>query len=50
MGVRKLAVNDPARVAEVQQSFRQLLGSGYTVQTRYEQNQNLYSVMGQRNG
>jgi lipoprotein-releasing system permease protein len=44
-GGAEVAVSDPAKVAEVQQTFRQLLGSGYTVQTRYEQNQNLYSVM-----
>ena len=42
----ELAVSDPTRVAAVQQSIRQLLGKGYKVQTRYEQNQNLYSVMG----
>jgi lipoprotein-releasing system permease protein len=42
----ELAVNDPARVAEVQQHIRQLLGKNYKVQTRYEQNQKLYSVMG----
>ena len=41
----ELAVSEPARVAEVRQSIRQLLGKSYTVQTRYEQNQNLYSVM-----
>ncbi len=42
----ELAVSDPAGVARVQQSIRQLLGKAYKVQTRYEQNQNLYSVMG----
>jgi lipoprotein-releasing system permease protein len=42
----ELAVSDPAGVAAVQQSIRQLLGKAYKVQTRYEQNQNLYSVMG----
>jgi lipoprotein-releasing system permease protein len=42
----EVAVNDPARVIAVQQSVRQLLGKDYKVQTRYEQNQNLYSVMG----
>jgi len=42
----EVAVSDPARVAVVQQSIRQLLGKAYKVQTRYEQNQNLYSVMG----
>lgn len=41
----ELAVGDPARVVEVRQSIRQLLGKNYKVQTRYEQNQNLYSVM-----
>jgi lipoprotein-releasing system permease protein len=45
-GGAELAVNDPTRVAEVQQSIRQLLGKNYTIRTRYEQNQNLYSVMG----
>jgi lipoprotein-releasing system permease protein len=41
----EVAVSDPARVAEVQQAIRRLLGNSYKVQTRYEQNQNLYSVM-----
>jgi lipoprotein-releasing system permease protein len=41
----EVAVSDPARVAQVQQSIRQLLGTSYKVQTRYEQNQDLYSVM-----
>jgi lipoprotein-releasing system permease protein len=45
-GGAELAVSDPNRVAAVQQSIRQLLGKAYKVQTRYEQNQNLYSVMG----
>jgi lipoprotein-releasing system permease protein len=45
-GAVELAVSDPAGVAAVQQSIRQLLGKAYKVQTRYEQNQNLYSVMG----
>jgi lipoprotein-releasing system permease protein len=45
-GGAEIAVDDPARVANVQQSIRQLLGSGYKVQTRYEQNQSLFSVMG----
>jgi lipoprotein-releasing system permease protein len=44
-GGAEVAVSDPARVAEVQQSIRQLLGKNYKIQTRYEQNQNLYSVM-----
>jgi lipoprotein-releasing system permease protein len=41
----ELAVNDPARVAAIQQSIRQLLGKGFTVQSRYEQNQSLFNVM-----
>jgi lipoprotein-releasing system permease protein len=45
-GAVELAVSDPAGVAAVQQSIWQLLGKAYKVQTRYEQNQNLYSVMG----
>jgi lipoprotein-releasing system permease protein len=45
-GSIELAVTDPALVAAVQQSIRQLLGKSYQVQTRYEQNQKLYSVMG----
>ena len=42
----ELAVTDPARVTEVQQALLKLLGKDYKIQTRYQQNQNLYSVMG----
>jgi lipoprotein-releasing system permease protein len=42
----ELAVTDPDRVTEVQQALLRLLGKDYKVQTRYQQNQNLYSVMG----
>jgi lipoprotein-releasing system permease protein len=42
----ELAVTDPARVTEVQQALQQLLGKDFNVQTRYQQNQKLYSVMG----
>lgn len=42
----ELAVNDPARVATVQAAIQKLLGNNYRVQTRYQQNQNLYNVMG----
>ena len=42
----ELAVTDPARVTEVQQALLKLLGKDYQIQTRYQQNQNLYSVMG----
>jgi lipoprotein-releasing system permease protein len=42
----ELAVTDPAQVAAVQQNLRRVLGANFKVQTRYEQNQNLYNVMG----
>lgn len=42
----ELAVNDPTRVATVQVALQKLLGKEYKVQTRYQQNQNLYNVMG----
>lgn len=45
-GGADIAVSDPNQVTAVQQSIRQVLGSGYKVQTRYEQNQSLFSVMG----
>src|SRR6185312_17268410 len=41
-----MAVDDPSRVAAVKQSVAQFLGGRYKVQTRYEQNQSLYNVMG----
>jgi lipoprotein-releasing system permease protein len=45
-GGAELALNDPVHAAPVQQAIRELLGKDYKVQTRYEQNQNLYNVMG----
>jgi len=42
----ELAVTDPAHAEATQQAIRQLLGKDYRIQTRYEQNQNLYNVMG----
>jgi lipoprotein-releasing system permease protein len=42
----ELAVTDPDRVTEVQQALLRLLGKDFKVQTRYQQNQKLYSVMG----
>ena len=42
----EMAVTDPSRVTEVQQALLKLLGKDYKIQTRYQQNQNLYSVMG----
>jgi lipoprotein-releasing system permease protein len=42
----ELALDDPARAGLVKQELQGLLGADYKVQTRYEQNQNLYNVMG----
>jgi lipoprotein-releasing system permease protein len=42
----ELSISDPARAIPVKQAIRLLLGKDYTIQTRYEQNQNLYNVMG----
>ncbi|GGB13738.1 FtsX-like permease family protein [Puia dinghuensis] len=42
----ELAVTDPTRVLAVKQVITQSLGNAYRVQTRYEQNQSLYNVMG----
>jgi len=45
-GGAELALSDPAKAAPVQQAIGELLGKDYRIQTRYEQNQNLYNVMG----
>src|SRR5258708_3019422 len=42
----ELSVTDPQQTLAVKQAVVQLLGNTYRVQTRYEQNQNLYNVMG----
>jgi lipoprotein-releasing system permease protein len=42
----EIAATDPGQTLAVKQSIVQLLGKGYRVQTRYEQNQSLYNVMG----
>ena len=42
----EMAVTDPARVTEVQQALLHFLGKDFKVQTRYQQNEKLYSVMG----
>lgn len=42
----ELAVMDATQTEFVRQQLVQILGKNYRVQTRYEQNQNLYSVMG----
>jgi lipoprotein-releasing system permease protein len=41
----ELAVSDIAQTEPVRQQIIQILGSGYKIQTRYEQNQSLYNVM-----
>jgi lipoprotein-releasing system permease protein len=42
----ELSVDDPARGPLVKPVLEKILGKDYRVQTRYEQNQNLYNVMG----
>jgi lipoprotein-releasing system permease protein len=41
----ELSIDDPTRAMEVRGSLQQMLGPGYRVQTRYQQNQSLYNVM-----
>lgn len=41
----EIALHDPAEADRVQRAMQQLLGSGYLVQNKYQQNQSLYSVM-----
>src|SRR5260221_3638260 len=42
----ELAVSDATQTEFVRQQLVQILGKNYRVQTRYEQNQSLYNVMG----
>lgn len=42
----ELSIDDPTRAIPVSQMIAQDLGKNYLVQTRYQQNQNLYNVMG----
>jgi lipoprotein-releasing system permease protein len=42
----ELSVADPQQTIAAKQAVAQLLGADYRVQTRYEQNQSLYNVMG----
>ena len=42
----ELSIDDPAKPIPVREMIAQTLGKGYVVQTRYQQNQNLYNVMG----
>jgi lipoprotein-releasing system permease protein len=42
----EIAITDARQVPAVKEAIVRLLGNGYRVQTRYEQNQSLYNVMG----
>ena len=42
----ELSIDDPARAIPISQLIAQTLGSSFLVQTRYQQNQSLYNVMG----
>ena len=42
----ELGVDDPQQAKDLKPVISKLLGDGYKVQTRYEQNQGLYNVMG----
>ncbi|HEX3933413.1 MAG TPA: FtsX-like permease family protein [Puia sp.] len=42
----ELSIDDPTQAIPIRQMIAQTLGKNYLVQTRYEQNQNLYNVMG----
>lgn len=44
-GAAEVAVQPRADHRQVQRRLQQLLGKGYTVQTRYEQNKSLYAIM-----
>jgi len=41
----EIALKDPALAEDIKPDLQKMLGSNYKVQTRYEQNQGLYSVM-----
>jgi lipoprotein-releasing system permease protein len=41
----EIAVTDLADAKDVQENLKKIFGAGYSVQTRYQQNQSLYSVM-----
>jgi len=42
----ELSITDPKQVLAAKEAIVRLLGKSYKVQTRYEQNQSLYNVMG----
>jgi lipoprotein-releasing system permease protein len=41
----EIAVTDLADAKDVQENLKKIFGTGYSVQTRYQQNQSLYSIM-----
>lgn len=41
----EIALTDPDKINNVQKQLQEILGSNYSVKTRYEQNQGLYAVM-----
>lgn len=41
----EIALKDPSSADEVKKEVEKIFGNGYLVQTRYQQNQSLYSVM-----
>jgi len=41
----EVAVNDPEKTDLIKDQLKQVFGKAYSIETRYEQNKNLYSVM-----
>jgi len=41
----EISLKDPEATTEIRTQLRQVFGSNYQIQTRYEQNQSLYSIM-----
>ena len=41
----EIALHDPSRADAVKQELKKILGAGYLIQNKFEQNQSLYSVM-----
>jgi lipoprotein-releasing system permease protein len=41
----ELALNDPSETYEIKKALKQILGEAYLIQSKYEQNQSLYSIM-----
>lgn len=44
-GAIEIALKDPSDADDIKPALEKIYGSGYKVQTRYEQNQSLYSIM-----